>query len=176
MERVDLRALAGLSPDAPPAGDGRRAEAPGPGGGSVTLHNNRDIGAAIASGSFLHDGMIVAPCSSHTLAAVATGLGDNLLTRAAAVTLKERRRLVLLHRESPLTLIDIQNMERATLAGAIVCPANPGFYMLPKTIEDLVDFVAARALDLLGVEHGLSGRWGEGAERPRAGGRSDGGG
>lgn len=159
MERVDVRALAGLSPDAPPEGESRRAEAPG--GGSVTLHNNRDIGAAIASGSFLHHGMIVAPCSSHTLAAIATGLGDNLLTRAAAVTLKERRRLILLHRESPLTLIDIQNMERLTLAGAIVCPASPGFYLLPKSIEELVDFVVGKALDLLGVEHSLDVRWDE---------------
>lgn len=158
MERVDIRALAGLAADCEPAGDARRVVAPS--GGSITLYNNRDIGAAIASGSFLHDGMIVIPCSSHTLAAMASGLGDTLLTRAAAVTLKERRRLIVCHRETPLTLIDIQNMERLTLAGAIICPTNPGFYLLPKSIEEIVDFVAGKALDLLGVEHHAGARWG----------------
>lgn len=148
MERIDVRALAGLPADCDPKDRG------------VVLYNNRDIGAAIASGSFLHDGMVVVPCSSHTLNAIASGLGDNLLTRAAAVTLKERRRLVLCHRESPLTLIDIQSMERLTLAGAIVAPANPGFYLLPRTIDEIVDFVAGKLLDLLGVEHGLKVRWG----------------
>ncbi len=154
MEGVDVRALAGLPAETDPRAHG------------VHLYNNKDIGAAIASGSFLHDGMIVAPCSGHTLAAIACGLGDNLLTRAAAVTLKERRPLVLLHRETPLTSIDIENMRRVTEAGAIVCPANPGFYHLPRTIEEIVDFMAAKALDLVKAEHDLGKRW-EGAAGPR---------
>ncbi|MCE9589666.1 MAG: UbiX family flavin prenyltransferase [Planctomycetes bacterium] len=129
---------------------------------AVTLHNYRDVGAPIASGSFRHDGMVVIPCSSNTLSAVATGSAQNLLHRAAHVTLKERRRLVLVHRESPLTLIDIRNMAAATEAGAIVAPANPGFYMLPRTIDDLVGFVAGRVLDLVGVEHDLNIRWNPG--------------
>ncbi len=125
----------------------------------VFLHPIKDIGADIASGSFLHDGMVVMPASSHTLNAIAAGLGDNLLCRAAAVTLKERRRLVVCHRESPLTLMDIRAMETLTLAGAVVAPTNPGFYLGPERIADLVDFVVAKALDLVGVEHGISARW-----------------
>lgn len=147
MEGLDLRALASLADDEDAAARG------------IVKHHFRDVGAPIASGSFLHDGMVIVPCSSHTLGAIASGLGDNLLTRAAAVTLKERRPLVLAHRESPLTLIDIQNMERVTLAGGIIAPANPGYYLLPRTVDDLVDFVAAKTLDLLKVEHGLSARW-----------------
>ncbi len=141
MEGVDLDALTG----------GRASQ--------VTLHSHRDVGAPVASGSFAHDGMVIVPCSSNTLSAVATGQAQHLMHRAAHVTLKERRRLVLVHREMPLSLIDIRNMEQATLAGAILCPANPGFYMLPRRVEDLVDFVVARALDLLGVEHDLNVRW-----------------
>lgn len=125
----------------------------------LILHPVKDVGATIASGSFLHDGMIVMPCSGHTLGAVASGLGDNLLTRAAAVTLKERRPLILCHRESPLTAIDIENMRRVTEAGGVVCPTNPGFYLHPNTIDDLVDFVVAKPLDLLGVPHTLDVRW-----------------
>jgi len=127
----------------------------------VTLHSYRDVGASIASGSFRHDGMIIVPCSSNTLSAVATGASTNLLHRAAQVTLKERRKLVLVHRESPLSLIDIRNMAAATEAGAIVAPANPGFYLNPRSLDDIVDFVVARCLDLLGVEHAISARWGE---------------
>ena len=96
-----------------------------------------------------------------TLGAIASGLGENLIHRAAAVCLKERRPLMLLHRESPLSLIEIQNMERVTLAGATVVPASPGFYMLPKTLEDVVDFVVGRLLDLVKVEHSLHTRWTE---------------
>ncbi len=125
----------------------------------IIAHNVKDTGAAIASGSFLCDGMVIVPCTSHTLASVANGFGDNLVHRAAAVCLKERRKLVLLHREMPLSLIDIRNMEQATLAGAIVAPANPGFYTEPKTIDDLVNFVCARVMDLLGEPgHGVK-RW-----------------
>jgi len=121
----------------------------------------RDIGAAIASGSYLTDGMIVCPCSSNRLASMAAGLGDNLIDRAAAVTLKERRRLVLVAREMPFSRIDLLNALRLTESGAVICPASPGFYMLPKTIDDLVDFVVGKLLDLFGIEHQLHTRWSE---------------
>lgn len=127
--------------------------------GRYVVHPNKDVGAVIASGSFLHDGMVVVPCSSTALGYIATGSGSNLLGRAAMVTLKERRRLVLVHRESPLSLVDIRNMEVVTLAGGIVAPANPGFYLGPKSIEEVVDFVVGKCLDLLKVEHGLKTRW-----------------
>ena len=127
----------------------------------VTLYNDNDVGAAIASGSFVHDGMVIVPCSANTLGAIAAGLGDNLVKRAAAVTLKERRRLVLGYREMPASHIDICNMKRLSEAGAIIAPLSPGFYLRPKSIDDLVDFVAGRILDLLGVEHSLDTRWEE---------------
>jgi 4-hydroxy-3-polyprenylbenzoate decarboxylase len=151
MEGVNLQSLAGVEEDAPPA--------------NIKLHNYRDVGASIASGSFVHDGMIIVPCSANSLSAVATGSAQNLLHRAAYVTLKERRPLVLVHREMPLTLIDIRNMARATEAGAIICPANPGFYLLPQRVEELVDFVVARILDLVRVPHELNVRWKADADR-----------
>jgi 4-hydroxy-3-polyprenylbenzoate decarboxylase len=123
------------------------------------VHPNKDVGAVIASGSFLHDGMAVLPASSTTLAAIATGAGSNLLTRAAMVTLKERRPLIVCHRETPLNLIDIENYRTLTLAGAIVCPTNPGFYLLPRTVEEIVDFVVGKVLDLLKIPHDLKTRW-----------------
>lgn len=129
--------------------------------GNLVVHAFRDVGASIASGSFQHDGMVVIPCSSNTLGCIASGMAQNLVHRAAHVTLKERRKLVLVHREMPLSLIDIRNMQTVTEAGAIVCPAQPGFYMMPRTIDDLVDFVVARVLDLVGIDHDLSVRWGE---------------
>ncbi len=125
----------------------------------VTVYNDNDVGAAIASGSFLHDGMIVVPCSSNTLGAIAAGIGDNLLKRAAAVTLKERRRLILAVRESPASHIDICNMKRLSEAGAIIAPLSPGFYLRPKTVDDLVDFMAGKLLDLVNVPHDLDTRW-----------------
>ncbi|MGD9690111.1 MAG: UbiX family flavin prenyltransferase [Phycisphaerales bacterium] len=126
----------------------------------LVIHPNKDVGAVIASGSFMHDGMVIVPCSSACLGYVATGSGSNLLARAAGVALKERRPLVLVHRESPLSLIDIRNMEAVTLAGGIVAPANPGWYLKPRGLDDLVDFVVGKCLDLLRVEHGLKTRWG----------------
>lgn len=123
------------------------------------IHPNKDVGAVIASGSFLHDGMVVVPCSSTSLGAIATGSGSNLLTRAAMVTLKERRPLIVCHRETPLNLIDIENMRTLTLAGAIVCPTNPGFYLGPTSIGEIVDFMAGKVLDLLRVPHDLNTRW-----------------
>jgi len=122
-------------------------------------HPNKDVGAVIASGSFLHDGMVVVPCSSTSLGAMATGAGSNLLTRAAMVALKERRPLIVCHRESPLSLIDIENMRTLTLAGAIICPTNPGFYLHPESVSDLVDFMVGKVLDLLRVPHELKTRW-----------------
>ncbi|EEF24225.1 3-octaprenyl-4-hydroxybenzoate carboxy-lyase, putative [Ricinus communis] len=114
-------------------------------------YDDKDIGAAIASGSFPVSGMIVAPCSMKTLAAVASGLSENLLARAADVQLKERRRLVLLTRETPLHLGHLRNMTTVTEMGAIVMPPVPAFYNRPKSVEDLVDHLAARAIDLLGL-------------------------
>ncbi|WBY03230.1 UbiX family flavin prenyltransferase [Ramlibacter tataouinensis] len=122
-------------------------------------HDPRDVGATIASGSFPCRGMIVAPCSMRTLAAIAHGLGDNLVTRAADVTLKERRRLVLLARETPLHLGHLRNMVAVTEMGAIVCPPVPAFYLRPRSVEDIVDHAVARVLDLLDVPHALSARW-----------------
>jgi 4-hydroxy-3-polyprenylbenzoate decarboxylase len=131
----------------------------------LVIHPHKDVGAVIASGSFLHDGMVVLPCSSTSLGAIATGSGSNLLTRAAMVSLKERRPLILCHRETPLSLIDIENMRTVTLAGGVVCPTNPGFYLLPTTVEEIVDFVVGKVLDLLGVGHGLKTRWEKAAAR-----------
>jgi len=118
-------------------------------------YREEDIYAPIASGSFNVDGMIVLPCSTKTLSAISNGFSDNLITRAAEVTLKERRRLILVVRETPLSLADIENMKNVTLAGAIVMPASPAFYGRPKTMEDLIDFVVGRALSLLGVKNEL---------------------
>lgn len=119
-----------------------------------------DMEAPPASGSFKIDAVAIVPCSTKTLAAVANGITTNLITRAAEVALKERRKLVLVVRESPLSLVHIRNMELAALAGAIVMPAAPPFYHRPKTLEELVDFFVGRILDALGVEHDFIKRWG----------------
>ena len=137
--------------------------------GLLVVHPHRDVGAVIASGSFLHDGMAVVPCSSTSLGQIATASGSNLLCRAAMVTLKERRPLVIVHRESPLNLVDIENMRTLTLAGATICPANPGFYLGPRTVADIVDFTVGKVLDLLGVEHDLDVRWKSPSQRPPGG-------
>jgi len=124
------------------------------------VHNVRDIGASIASGSFQCNGMVIAPCSMRTLAAVAHGLSDNLITRAADVMLKERRRLVLVARETPLNLAHLRNMVAVTELGAIVAPPVPAFYNQPTAIDDIVNHTVARILDLFEVEHsGLLQRW-----------------
>ncbi|MHC4990838.1 MAG: UbiX family flavin prenyltransferase [Planctomycetota bacterium] len=133
----------------------------------VTVYNDNDVGAAIASGSFLHDGMLIVPCSANTMGAIAAGLGDNLVKRAAAVALKERRRLILGYREMPASHVDVCNMQRLSEAGAVIAPLSPGFYLLPRSIDDLVDFVAGRLLDLLGVDHSLDTRWEEHAAAVR---------
>lgn len=130
-------------------------------------HRPADIGAAIASGSFPTDGMIVAPCSVRTLSAIAFAGGDNLLTRAADVTLKERRRLVLMVRETPLTLTHLRAMTAVTEAGGIVMPPVPAFYLRPGTVADIIDHTVGRALDLLGIEVSGLTRWdGSAARRP----------
>ncbi|MDC6179360.1 UbiX family flavin prenyltransferase [Ralstonia solanacearum] len=123
------------------------------------VHNVRDIGATIASGSFAAEAMVVAPCSMKTLAAVAHGLSDNLIARAADVTLKERRRLILMVRETPLNLAHLRNMTAVTEMGGIVFPPVPGFYQRPKTIDDLVDHTVGRVLDLLGLPQTLAASW-----------------
>jgi 4-hydroxy-3-polyprenylbenzoate decarboxylase len=123
------------------------------------VHNVRDIGATIASGSFQSDGMIVAPCSMKTLAAVAHGLSDNLITRAADVVLKERRRLVLMVRETPFNLAHLRNMTAVTEMGGIIFPPLPGFYQRPQSIAEMVDHTVGRVLDLYGVAHSLTPRW-----------------
>ncbi|WP_313079844.1 UbiX family flavin prenyltransferase [Pulveribacter sp.] len=123
------------------------------------VHDLDNVGASIASGSFAAHAMVVAPCSMRTLAAIAHGLADNLLTRAADVTLKERRRLVLLARESPLHLVHLRNMATVTEMGAIVCPPMPAFYQRPTSVGEVVDHSVARVLDLLGLAHELAPRW-----------------
>jgi flavin prenyltransferase len=123
------------------------------------VHNVRDIGASIASGSFQSEGMVVAPCSMKTLAGVAHGLSDNLITRAADVVLKERRRLVLMVRETPFNLAHLRNMTAVTEMGGIIFPPLPGFYQRPKTIEEMVDHTVGRVLDLFSIQHMLTPRW-----------------
>jgi polyprenyl P-hydroxybenzoate/phenylacrylic acid decarboxylase-like protein len=127
-------------------------------------HEPDDLSAAISSGSFRTVGMAVVPCSMRTLAAIATGNTSDLLTRAADVCLKERRRLVLAIREAPLNLIHIRNMETVTLAGATVFPPVPAFYHRPRNIDELLDHLAGRILDQFGIDHDLFVRWGESQE------------
>ena len=122
---------------------------------SNVAHDVRDVGASIASGSFRSEGMIVAPCSMKTLAAIAHGYADNLITRAADVTLKERRRLVLMVRETPLNLIHLRNMATVTEAGGIIFPPLPAFYHRPQSIEEMVDQTVARVLDIYGLHDQL---------------------
>jgi 4-hydroxy-3-polyprenylbenzoate decarboxylase len=123
------------------------------------VHNVRDVGASIASGSFATDGMIVAPCSMRTLASIAHGLSDNLVTRAADVVLKERRRLVLLVRETPFNLAHLRNMTAVTEMGGVIFPPLPAFYHKPASIDELVDHTVARVIDLFGVSEPVAAAW-----------------
>lgn len=132
------------------------------------VHSDRDIGASLASGSFRTDGMVVAPCSMKTLAALATGVTDTLVARAADVTLKERRRIVLLARESPLNLVHLRNMVTVTEMGAIVMPPVPAFYAKLETVDQLVDQTVGRVLDLFDLEPQRLRRW-AGLKGPAAG-------
>lgn len=126
----------------------------------LRYHHVRDFRAGIASGSFLTAGMTICPCSMGTLAAVAHGTSENLIHRAADVHLKERRKLVLVPRETPLGLVQLRNMVAVTEAGAVVLPASPAFYTHPQRIEDMVDFVVGRVCDQFGIVHQLTNRWG----------------
>ncbi len=139
------------------------------GPGRLIWHHHGDFSAGIASGSFRTGGMVVAPCSMSTLGSIAHGITSNLITRAADVHLKERRKVILVPRETPLGLIHLENMLAVTRAGAVVLPAMPGWYHRPESLADLVDFVVARICDQLGVEVDLARRWGvdeDGPDRP----------
>jgi flavin prenyltransferase len=127
--------------------------------GSITLHSNRDLGATIASGSHRCDGMAIVPCSMKTLAGVAHGLSRNLIERAADVMLKEHRRLVIVPRETPMSLPQLRNMVLCAEAGSMILPAMPAFYQQPKTLDDLADFMAGKVLSALGFEHDLFEPW-----------------
>jgi 4-hydroxy-3-polyprenylbenzoate decarboxylase len=129
------------------------------GAGSIVVHSNRDLGATIASGSHGCSGMAIVPCSMKTLAGVAHGLSRNLVERAADVMLKERRRLVIVPRETPMSLPQLKNMVLCAEAGAMILPAMPAFYQLPKTLDDLADFMAGKILSALGFEHDLYPPW-----------------
>ncbi len=129
------------------------------GRGSITLHSNRDLGATLASGSHGCSGMAIVPCSMKTLAGVAHGLSRSLVERAADVMLKERRRLVIVPRETPMSLPQLRNMVLCAEAGAMILPAMPAFYQQPKTLDDLADFMAGKILSALGFDHALYQPW-----------------
>jgi flavin prenyltransferase len=141
----------------------------------VKLHNEENFGAPIASGSYRSRGMAVVPCSMGTLGALAAGMADNLIHRAAAVTLKERRTLLLLLREMPFGQIQIKNMLTLSQAGAVISAASPGFYHRPESISDMIDFVVGRVLDQFGFDHALFTRWKEDARPLRVPGLAEGG-
>jgi 4-hydroxy-3-polyprenylbenzoate decarboxylase len=138
-----------------------RALKTGDDAGTLCYHHHADFTAPIASGSCVTAGMVICPCSGSTLSAVVHGASNNLVQRAADVHLKERRRLILVPRETPLSSIQLDNMKQASEAGAVVLPAMPGWYLGVRSIRDLIDFVVARILDQLKIEHALIRRWGE---------------
>jgi 4-hydroxy-3-polyprenylbenzoate decarboxylase len=146
LDRFDIGALLGHAP---------------PASGTLTYHHHKNLMAPIASGSFLTAAMVICPCSGSTLSAVAHSMGENLIHRAAEVHLKERRKLVVVPRETPLSLPQLKNMQAIHEAGAVVLPAAPGFYHGAASVGDLVDFVVARVCDQLGVGNSLIRRWGE---------------
>jgi len=156
LDRFDLADLLGDSPVKPEPGQ-------------VQYHHVGNFQAGIASGSFLTGGMVICPCSMGTVAAIAHGLSQNLIHRAADVHLKERRKLILVPRETPLHLIQLRNLTACAEAGAVVLPAMPAFYTKPTTLDDQVNFIVGRICDQLEVENRLTSRWGsgEGAREPR---------
>ena len=131
--------------------------------GQILYHDYRNFMAGIASGSFQTAGMVICPCSSGTVAAIAHGLSQNLIHRAADVHLKERRKLVLVPRETPLSVVQLRNLTICAEVGAVVLPASPGFYVKPQSLDDAIDFIVGRICDQIGVEHQLFRRWGENA-------------
>lgn len=145
----------------PPASEWGFRQLTQPVTGQISVHEKRDYSAGIASGSFLTRGMVICPCSMGTLSSIAGGASTNLIQRAADVHLKERRTLILVPRETPLSSIALENMTRLSQAGALVLPSMPGFYHQPQCLADLVDFVVARICDQLQVPHDLMERWGE---------------
>ncbi|MCL4328475.1 MAG: UbiX family flavin prenyltransferase [Candidatus Thermoplasmatota archaeon] len=126
-------------------------------------YKDSDLSAPISSGSFIYDAMCIVPCSGSTLAKISAGIADTLITRSAAVALKERRKLIIVPRETPFSTLFIENMLRLSRSGAIIAPAMPGYYSRPKSADDMTDFVVGRILDLLGIENRLVKRW-EGTE------------
>jgi 4-hydroxy-3-polyprenylbenzoate decarboxylase len=158
IDRLGLAAF-GISRAAAKASDATSAMPPPR--ANVHFHHHQNYMAPIASGSFLTEGMVICPCSGGTLSGVVRAASSNLIERAAEVHLKERRKLILVPRETPLSLPQLDNLKRAAEAGAVVLPAMPGWYHGVKSLQDLIDFVVARILDQLGVEHQLMRRWGE---------------
>jgi 4-hydroxy-3-polyprenylbenzoate decarboxylase len=126
---------------------------------SSVNYNNFKLDASVSSGSFLHDGMVIVPCSMKSLSSIANGYDDTLISRAASVTLKESRKLIIVPRETPLSRIHLENMVKLQEAGAIILPAMPGFYHKPSTIEELIDHLVGKILDQLNIKHGLFKRW-----------------
>jgi 4-hydroxy-3-polyprenylbenzoate decarboxylase len=151
----EVRSLAGISSE-----ESSVLSVPTGEPGRIRYCHHEDLEAPIASGSFLTDGMVVCPCSMATLGAIVHAAGRDLIHRAAVVHLKERRRLILVPRETPLSIVELDNMRRAAEAGAIVLPAMPGFYHGVTSVADLVDFIVGRICDQLGIRHGLVRRWG----------------
>ncbi|SHF93022.1 UbiX family flavin prenyltransferase [Ornithinibacillus halophilus] len=127
----------------------------------ATIHQNQNLFASVSSGSFKTDGMVIVPCSMNSLGAIANGVGDNLLSRAASVVMKEGRKLVIVPREAPFHLIHLRNMTTLAESGVTILPASPGFYHRPTEIWELVNFLVARILDELDIDHDLMERWGE---------------
>ena len=126
---------------------------------NINIHDNSNLFSALASGSFRTEGMVVVPCSMNTLGLMASGTGDHLLARAAQVMLKERRQLIVVPREMPYNIINLENMLRLARAGAVIMPASPGFYHQPREMQDLINHVVGKILDLLDIEHSLYERW-----------------
>jgi 4-hydroxy-3-polyprenylbenzoate decarboxylase len=124
------------------------------------IYENDDFSCELASGSFVHDGMVIVPCSLKTLAGIANGYANNLITRAATCSLKEGRKLILVPRETPLDLVSLRNMVSVKEGGAVILPAMPAFYHKPTTIKELVDYIVGKILDQLGIEHSLFEKWG----------------
>ncbi len=151
-----MRDLSGVSSE-----DSNVLSVPGEPPGELSYHHFQDFMAPIASGSMLTGGMVICPCSGGTLAAIAHGSSNNLICRAADVHLKERRKLILVPRETPLSVIQLDNMKRCAEAGAVILPAMPGFYHGAKSVRELVDFIVARICDQFGISHSLMRRWGE---------------